>query len=746
MMRRRHEISILGVVISLVLAQAATQTTSAAEPQSTSLALEEIIVTAERREANLQDVPVAVSAFDEGELERRQAFNVIDVMTNVPNLMVSNNPGQSTSTTIFLRGVGSTESIVTLDTAVAFYMDDVYFARQGVNNLSMFDVERVEVLRGPQGTLYGRNTSGGAVRVITKRPTDEFEGSAEGTFGEYDNWSLKGSVNVPITEGFAGRFNVYAEGGDGYVYNRILDKDVNDRDNEGARAAFRWNASEAVEVNFAYDYYRGETNGVYGYDVAGIARPTAGDYFVSTSGDKTFSIGRTDGGHVTVDWAINDSLDFTSITGYRNIYQKWELDFTDQPVPIFNLWTINDTDQFSQEFRLSGKVMDDRLQYVAGAFYYDESSYSFIGDQITLLVGTGDDFEDPADDIRVPLPFFRRYYDVDVKSYAAFAEVNYDVTEKLTLILGGRYTNDEKDLGIEQWVDPNGPFGFLPPGPVAGDDTPATPGYDSASLEAAGVPQTIDDDDFSIKAGVQYAFSDDMQGYFTYSQGYKSGGWSARTNNPAEFVVFDPEYLDSYEVGLKTTVADGRARLNYTAYFYDYTDFFATATGQGGNFIVVNQDAEFYGLEFEATARLSETIDLFAAIGWQEGKYKNVPEDSTIGDEPQRLPEWTGKIGLAYARPIGDNETFRFTLDYNYLEDHYTNLQNTPLGASGDVNLWNALVQLDINEGRYTVAAQCRNCFDEQYLAQSFDFAGIGFIETYPGMPREWLLRFGVKF
>jgi iron complex outermembrane recepter protein len=551
---------------------------------------------------------------------------------------------------------------------------------------------------------------------------------------------------VPLGETFAARFNGYAEGGNGYTYNQVLDRDVNDRDNKGGRAAFRWTPSDSVDVNFAYDYYRAETDGVYGYDIAGLARPAAKDFFTSTSGDETYSIGRTDGGHLTVDWAINDSLDFTSITGFRNIYQKWELDFTDQPVPIFKLWTVNDTDTLSQEFRLSGDTMGERLKFVVGAYYFDEDSYSFIGDQINLLLSTGADFADPSDDIRLPLPFFRRYYDVDVESYAAFAEVNFDLTDKWTLILGGRYTKDDKSLRIEQWIDPAGPFAFLPPGPVPGDTTPAFPGYNTDSLEAAGIPMDIDDDDFSFKAGLQYRFSEDAQGYFTFSQGYKSGGWSARTNNPAEFVVFDPEYVDSFELGLRTTVADGRARLNYTAYFYDYTDFFATATGTGGNFIVVNQDAEFYGVEFESTFRLSEQIDLFAMLGWQDGKYRNVPPDSTVGEEPQRLPEITTKVGGTWVKPIGDNDAFRLTIDYNYMEDYFTNLQNSEIGRSGEVHIWNALAQFEFDEGRYAIAAQCTNCFDNDYLTQSFDFAGIGFVQVYPGMPREWLVSFRTRF
>lgn len=692
------------------------------------LQLEEVMVTAERRVENVQEVPVAISVLDPIEMERRQIYNTLDAMSNVPNLAVSNNPGQASSTTVFLRGIGSTESIVTLDTAIGFYLDDVYFARQGVNNLSMFDVERIEVLRGPQGTLYGRNTSGGAIRVMTKKPSEDFEAKAELTAGEYGSWSTKGAINVPFSDKFFGRFNALVEGGDGYTRNVILDRDVNDRDNYGGRAAFRWLPSETVTADLTWDYYRGETDGVYGYDIAGLVRPAAKDSFISTSGDETYSIGKTNGGALTVVWDINDSMELTSITSLRNIYQKWELDFTDQPVPIFKLWTINDTDQFTQEVRLSGSAASDRLRYVTGLYYYDEESYSFIGDQINLLLSPGADFSDPSDDLRLPLPFFRRYYDVDVKSYAAFAEVNYDLTDQFTVTLGGRYTKDEKSLGIDQFI--GGPFGFTPPGGI--------PGYNTESLEAAGIPMDLKDDDFSIKVGGEYRFSDDVMGYLNFSQGYKSGGWSARTNSAAEFVVFDPEYVDSYEAGLRTTVFDGRARLNYTAYYYDYKDFFATATGQGGNFIVATNDAEFYGVEFDGIARLTDRLDAFAAIGWQDGKYKE--QDETVGDEPQRLPEWTVKVGATYTIPVLDDDSLKFTVDYNFLEDYFTNLQNSELGRSGNVEIWNAVASYAIDDGKYELFASCTNCFDNQYLAQSFDFAGIGFVQVYPGAPRWWTI------
>ncbi len=698
--------------------------TLSAQEASQAPVLEEILVTAERRTTSLQDVPAAISAFDSIELERRQAYNVLDAMTNIPNLAVSNNPGQATSTTVFLRGVGSTESIVTLESAVAFYLDDVYLARQGVNNLSLFDVERVEVLRGPQGTLYGRNSNGGAVRVITAKPNDEFMASTELTYGRFDRWSAKASLNVPISETFYARFNALVEQGDGYTDNVIFNRDVNDRDNGGFRGAFRWLPTDAVTVDLSYDYYRAESDGILGVDVAGVTRPAPNDLYVSHSGDEgAFSVGRTDGATLTVDWAINDTMNLTSITAHRNLYQKWAFDFTDQPTPIFKLWTINDTDTLTQEVRLSGSAMDGRLQYVTGAFYYDEDSYSFIGDEINLWI---------APEVRVPLPFFSRFYGVDVESIAAFAQFDFDITDRLTVTVGGRYTEDEKSLDIEQFIGATP--GFVSPGEGA-------PGYNTESLRAAGVPMDLSFDDFSAKLGLQYRWSDDILGYVHFTQGFKSGGWSARTNNAAQFVVFDPESVDSFEAGLRTTVLGGRARLNYIAFYSDYSDFFATATGEGGNFIVSTNDMEIYGFEFDGTIRVSDEIDVFASLGWQQGEYKK--PDPTVGAEPQRLPEWTIKLGSTWTKLLaGGDRAIRATVDFNYVDDYFTNLQNTPEGSTGNVYLWNAQLAYEFSQRNHEVFVSCKNCFGEEYVAQSFDFRGINFIQTYPNDPRTWLVGY----
>ncbi len=713
------------------------------------LRLEEVTVTAQRREAQLQDVPVAVSAFDPAEIERRQAFNVVDIVANVPNLVGNNNIGQGTATTVFLRGIGSTESIVTLETALGFYIDDVYISRQGVNNLALFDVERVEVLRGPQGTLYGRNTTGGALKVITKRPGPEPEGSIEASYGEYDRWNLKGTVNVPLSDSFFLRANAYVEQGDGYSDNLFTGDEVNDRDGYGGRLALRYEGSSSFSADFAADYYESDQAGLYAADVAGIVRPATGDLYEVFSGTDTSNIGRTYGASLTLTWDLSESLELQSITGFRNVYQKWNLDLSDQPTSIFLLYTINDTDSYSEELKLNGRAFDDRLKYTVGAFAYKEDNFSFIGDEITLWF---------PGDVRVPLPFFPRYYDVDVTSYAVFAEGDFALTDQLHLLAGGRYTRDDKELGIDARV--GGTPGF--------DPGPTGLNYDNATLNTLGVPTDLEYSKFTPKLGLQYFFSEDVNGYLTYSQGWKSGGWSARTNNPTEFVVFDPETVNSYELGLKTTLGEGRARLNYTLFYYDYEDFFSTATGTAGNFIVFTSDAEFYGAEFEAIVRVSTALDLYAAVGYEQGEYKDLDPlvfGTSIGEEPQRLPEITAKVGGTYVWPLAGDSSLRLTADFQFLEDHYTNLQNSELARSGNVEVVNAALSYEFGEGaRYQATLSCRNCFDDEYISQSLDFSGIdprsdtfdpsvpgafnglNFLTVYAGPPREWSLGFRARF
>ncbi|HSN70762.1 MAG TPA: TonB-dependent receptor, partial [Steroidobacteraceae bacterium] len=568
----------------------------------------------------------------------------------------------------------------------------------------------------------------------------------EGSYGEYDRWSLKAAVNVPVTETFFMRLNGFVEQGDGYSDNLFLGTDVNDVDGYGGRVAMRWLPADTVTVDFSADYYKSDQAGLYASDVAGIIRPWTGSYFDVVSGTDTSNVGETYGAALTVNWDLGGDLELQSITGFRNVYQRWNLDLTDQPESVFRLWTINDTDSLSQELKLNGTATDDRLKYTVGAFWYEEENYSFIGDEINLW------FPGPN---RVPLPFLSRVYDMDVTSYAFFAELQYALSDRLTLIAGGRYTNDDKDLDITAYA--GGEVGLSPVGGVVT--------FDDELLESLGTPMSLDFDKFTPKLGLQYFLSEDANLYFTWARGWKSGGWSARTNDPAEFVVFEPETVYSYELGLKTTVGDGRARLNYTAFYYDYTDFFSTATGQDGNFIVFNSDAEFYGLEFEGTVRVTENFDVFAALGWQEGEYKDRDPEvfgTSIGEEPQRMPKWSSKVGGTYIWPLAGGSSVQLTADYQFLEDHYTNLQNSELARSGDVHIVNASIGYSFGaDDRYSFSLSCTNCFDNEYITQSLDFSGINprsdqwdgqtfnglsFLTVYAGPPRLWRATLKANF
>ena len=707
-----------GTALSLAL----LSTGGAALAQGT-LALEEIVVTAQRRVGTLLDVPVAVSAFDANEIERRQSFNVVDIVNNVPNLIGNNNIGQGTATTVFLRGVGTTESIVTVDPGMGFYIDDVYMARQGVNNFSLFDVERVEVLRGPQGTLYGRNTNAGAIKIISKKPDEEKEFSGEVSYGRFNRLNTKASVNGALNDRSFVRLTAIGQWGDGYTANDVLGKDVNDKEVYGTRAQVRILPNDDLTVDLSFDWSESTAAGLYGKDVLGFTRPFDGDLYSVDSSIDTVNVGSTWGVAANISYDISETLNVQSITSWRNTFQSWNLDLTDQPVSIFNLYTINDSDQLSQEFKFSGTAVDDRLEYIAGLFYFEEDSFSFIGDEINLFI---------APTIRVPLPFFSRDYDVGVKSYAAFAEGTYSLTDDLRLIVGGRFTRDEKTLDIIHKV--GGTVGLVSDGPIID--------WDSSTLLALGTPTSQTFEEFTPRLGLQYDITDNVNVFAMFTRGFKSGGWTARTNNPAEVTAFEPEIVDNYEVGLKSSLLDGQVRLNLDAFYYDYTNLFNSATGAGGNFIVATNDAEVYGLEGELTARITEQLDIFGNFGFQEGKYIGVDPalaGTVVGGELQRLPGFSAQLGFSYVQPVSDDWNIRVNADYNYADSHFTNLQNTVAAKSGTIDLVSAALNFEREDETLSFGVSCRNCLGDEYISQSLDFSGLGFLTVYPGEPATWL-------
>ena len=690
-------------------------------------AIGDIVVTAQRRAERLQDVPVAVTALDAGQLAARQITNVVDIATTVPNLHVSNNIGQGSATTAFLRGVGETESIISIDTPVGFYLDDVYIGRQGVNNMALFDVDRIEVLRGPQGTLYGRNTSAGAIKVVLRQPQFTTEAQAEASFGRFDAWSAKGSINLPLSDKAAVRANALVSGGGGYTFNRILDERVNDSKFAGFRLAARFKPTDTLDINIAGDWSRDIEQGTYGNDIAGIVRPRSESVWISTSGTDTRNVGKAYGVSATADWAYSDAISVKSITAWRTTTQRYNLDLTDQPVPIYLLYTDNKSDQFSQELQASGTVLDGRLDYVAGAYYFNERSTSFLGDQLFSFL------------------YFRKDLAVQTQSMAGYAQVNWRFADRFALILGGRYTEDDKAIRIVQKF--GGTPGFADIGGVVTFTTDTLRGQIIPARPGRPVKTELNFQRFTPKAGLEFRASRDLMVYATWTRGFKSGGWSARVTDAAQFFDFDPETIDSYELGLKSTVLAGRGTVNVTGFYYDYRNLFNTGTTEDGGFGIATSNAKIYGIEVETNWQLADGIRLFANGAWQDARRSSVGVATiTLGSELQRLPHWSGAVGVSAQRRLTDRFNWLANADYSYQSAHFVNPQNTPAGRTGPVNLVNASAGIQTADERYALTIGCRNCFGEIYKVQILDFAALGFITVYPGPRAQWTVTARARF
>ncbi len=680
-------------------------------------ALEEVTVTAQRRDENLQRAPVSVIAVDAATAERRQIFDTKQIIFNVPNLTGNSNPGQSSGTTFFVRGVGVTDNLATTDPAVGLYVDDVYFSGKGVNNFSLADIERVEVLRGPQGTLYGRNTDGGAIKIVTKKPGPDPELSMRASIGNEGRYEIKASGNLALSESLFLRATALTQQGEGLVYNETLGKDVNDLDYRGARLALRYAPSQSLTADFAYDYSEDRTNGAYGSDIAGVIRPSRNDYFRAISNLESTNLGRTHGGHLTLGWTLASGLEVKSITGFRNTLQDLNIDLSDQIPSRYNLLQRQDNQQISEELQLSGK-WSESLRFVGGLYYFTEDTDVALTDRIAPNV-------------------FVKSFTVDSDSRAAFGQLEYSIGA-LTLLGGLRYTRDDKSLSVAQVGTPGGLFTF-----------------DTATLRARGAAgQNISPErrfsEVSPKVGINWQLSDQLFGYVSYTSGYRSGGWTGRATRADQYVNFDPEEVESYELGAKATLLDGRLRWNSTLFRMDYTNLFNTLN-IAGVFTVQTADATIQGLESELTYRANAWLDLFLNFGLLDSKYTRT-RPANLAANLQRAPEFQGKVGASIQYPLG-NGTLLVNGDVYHTAEYAVTPANLAFSApllpafvspTGPYTLVNASIGYRWPDGRVEVGLSCTNCLDEYYF-ETANYIG-SYAAVYAGAPRLYRLDVAYRF
>ena len=732
-------------------ASAATQT-DPATPAADGLG--DIVVTAQRRAQNLQDVPIAITAITAADLDAKQIRTTIDIPRLVPNMVGATNVGIGSANTYFIRGLGNTESIATFDPPVGTYVDDIYVSRQNANNFSFFDIDRIEVLRGPQGTLFGRNTTGGAINVILKKPSDTLGGYAEGSYGSYNEFRGRASIDLPISPKVLTKFSVFGDSSDGYVYNRTTHEKNNGDKGYGVRGAIRFLPTEAITWDVSADYIRDDQVNVPSIEQGGKLYSDTG-LNQNTAPLATLVEGAKAQYHlqnITKSASITSNLQFQAgedttisfITGYRDLRQGYLSDVFNGKYATggFALANQGRFDQFSQEVKVNGKLMDGKLDYVAGLFYIHENDKTDFADVFTVDAGT----------FGIPLVLSDRILRNTTSAPAVYAQVDYHPVKALTITLGGRYTDEKKNVGVTPNANP-ALFGVP---------------YGTAAIVAAGIPVSNRTKLFTPRIAIEYRPDEDLMMFASATRGFRSGGWNARALTAAAFQPFGPEKVWSYETGFRSELADRKLRLNVTAFYTDVKGFqvplgFLDTTG-AIDFVTQNgSDFRNYGVEGELVYAPVKHVSLFANVGLQRAKYRN--PDATISAQeascrsgvaascgqgivdpsgnlapPERTPKFTTALGGSYDAPIG-----RFLLTPSINATYQSRNTVGTAGVPGDyVNgewVANASLFLKRADSRWKIGVECANCFNNLFVASNFP---PGF--TFYNMPMVWRVTTGVRF
>jgi len=706
------------------------------------ITLEEIVVTAQRRETSLQETPVAVTALSALQIERQQVTETIDLIRSIPNMQGNNNVTIGLSNSYFLRGIGNTESIATFDVPVGTYVDDIYIARQNGNNIELVDIERIEVLRGPQGTLFGRNTTGGAISIITRKPQDEFEAKGEISYGRFDEMRAKGSVNIPISDKVLTNISGYYMNDDGWMTSLTTGDKYNFQDAWGVRGAVRVLPSDNVSWDVSMDY---STTDHQNLGASVDSSQSGTNRSASSSGPWQGANGRenfTDlvnckTGDTALAWLANgctanevygyniysniavdasDNLSVNIITGYRNLDHSFVSPLLDNnpqnSLGLDEFFLANDGshNQFSQEVKFNFDAMDGRFNLVTGFFYMNETN-----------------FTEFTDLIRIPgLPFNIQIADRDMEnnteSFAWYGQADFEIIENLTLTAGLRWTDEKKTVDID-FLDAAGAVVFTE------DDIPSPDAFSTVR--------------WTPRFALQYAMSDDVMVYASATNGFKSGGWNARSTTANSFRSFDEEKVWSYEAGLRSEFLDNRLRLNLTVYDANYDDIqIATVLPGTATFVTENGgNTNNRGAEIEASALVTDGLTVFANIGFMDAEFKSLSDRAlasgfTSGTVPVRSPDYTGQVGFSYVTGLDSLEgDLNVNADFQVTDNFHVNNQNAPEGFNLGYETLNASIGYEAEDGSWGVSLGCKNCLDEKYWTT--DFLSTRFL----GEPMRWALR-----
>jgi len=735
--------------------------------QGAETGLEEITVTAQRRSENLQSVPIAVTAITGADLANRQVTRTVDLLQYIPNMQGNNNSGLGTANAYYLRGIGTSESLPTFDPPVGTYIDEFYNARQNQNNFGFFDVDRIEVLRGPQGTLYGRNTTGGSINIYMKKPADTYGGYAEIGYGKYDEVMGRTSVDVPIVaDKLLTKWSAFYVHDDGYVHDVTTGENLNYQHDYGLRGALEARFSDTATWDFSADYvnenyanlinFPGQNGGRVDYTPLsskhglglGLVDPKLANIPLGNDSRQLELIS-----NLSIE--LNTDTSLNVITGYHHYHQDFMIDTSDginsaapnvvngilmNVVPAASSPLVTDTvsDELTQEIKFNGKAAGNLIDYVGGFYFFFEKSESdFATDTIT-----------PAGVATVQAD---RNVNNRTDAYAGYAQADFHVTDKFKATAGIRYTAEFKS--IDFIPNPN-PLPYL------------SPPFSTINILQDGVPDTQQAKIWTPRFVLNYQWNDDLLFYTSATKGFKSGGWNARSVAPQQTTAFGPEVDWTYEAGVKSDWLDNHLRVNLNGFYSHDANF------QGASVVVdpvtnlgvflTQNFATFkdYGVEGEVTALLTKDLNVYWLFGTQHSSYGDLSSatvaqlalcQATLGTThsqcgvgivtasggigvPIRTPPLTSTLGFTYNIPLAGSLELSPNAAWAYMKANWVASANLPGSLQPTHNILNAGLTLRDTARHWSLAAECTNCANIRYVAT---FASLQYLSE----PGRWMVR-----
>ena len=807
---------IVAVAVAAMLFTDTTVIHKPAHAQGRSSALlEEIVVTARKREENLQDAPIAVSAFTGDALDFRGVTEIGKLDQFVPNLVLNESTTYSnvSNAAVYIRGIGQNDFTPVIDPGVGIYVDGVYLGRSVGAVLDIVDVDRIEVLRGPQGTLFGRNTIGGAISLSSKKPDEEFGGKVDVKYGTDDRFNVRGTVNIPFGDKFFARLSAATFLQDGYVTRVVDGKDLGDQDVVALRGVLRWLPNNNLDINWSVDYSRERENGnpfvltgiqplnvgiltgggpsmtlaattlaaqlatggppsVLGGEFFNVLHPSGfpfqflscfgpsnannpvcfnqqyidnGDKKLNYSSDPSYQKLDVWGTGLTVDWQINEKLKVKSISSMRGFEGDFEGDQDGSPIRVSYLIDIYQHEQFSQELQLLGTSFADRLDWIVGGYYFEEDGKNI-------------------NPVRFSQVYLQSGGHYDADSWALFAQGTWHFTDQLDLTFGLRYTEDTRDYLPDQYIE------FLPTGPLPIPGTNIGDRPLPYEWTSSGTSELVP------MVNLSYRWNESLMTYITYSEGFKSGGYTQRIFPPeASTPSFDPEFVKSYEGGFKFDGWNDRLRFNVAVFFTDYTDLqlLVADPSRLGPFVSNAGDAEVVGVELEMLLNPAQGLFITGSAGMTDidrtalgGGVQGLTLDSPF----QHVSKWTANAQIYKEFAIGDLGYLTPRFEWSYRTDWGTNSNNVPrvgddvlpdgpfagvplsfgvpnpVLEEDDLHLLNASVRWDVRNSGLSVSGGVDNLTDEEYTVFANYQDGFGFTQQTFHRGREWYIQAGYEF